>query len=78
MAKVKVRVLYPSAFVTFGLGDLRGGEEVSLETDDAEALFKEGYAEPVKVKAESTKAKTESASKTVKTENAAVKLKTDT
>ena len=61
MAKVKVRVLYPSAFAAIGV-DTTGKDEVSIEEAEAEQLVAVGYAELVK------------ASK-VKTETATVKLK---
>ena len=61
MAKVKVRVLYPTAFVTLGVK--ADAEEVSIEEDDAAALVAQGYAEYI--------------SKARRTETADVKLKAD-
>jgi len=56
----KVRVLYPSAFVT----EVEGGAVVSVDDALAKDLIAAGYAEPVKA---------EPAAK--KTETAVVKLK---
>lgn len=47
MAKVKVRVLYPTAFAAIGV-DTEGKDEVSIEEDQAVALVDAGYAELVK------------------------------
>lgn len=43
MAKVKVRVLYPSAFV----GGVAGGDEVEVDEATAKGLVAEGFAEVV-------------------------------
>ena len=49
MAKIKVRVLYPTAFVAMGVS--AEAEEVSVEEDQANDLIAQGYAELVKAKA---------------------------
>lgn len=59
MAKTKVRVLFPQAFVGAGVEvykkDKEGNdvalETVDLEAADAEALIAQGYAEEVKATA---------------------------
>lgn len=50
MAKVKVRVLYATAFAALGI-DVEGKDEVSIEPEEAEALITQGYAEELKAKA---------------------------
>jgi hypothetical protein len=55
MAKVKVRVLYPSAFAALGV-DTEGADEASVESDQADWLITSGYAEAVKAKAPPKKA----------------------
>jgi hypothetical protein len=47
MAKVKVRVLYPTGFEGLGI-DTEGKDEVSVEKADADNLIAAGFAEPVK------------------------------
>jgi len=49
MAKVKVRVLYPTVLEALGLP--ADAEEVSIEEDQANDLIAQGYAELVKAKA---------------------------
>ena len=63
MAKVKVRVLYPSAFAAIGV-DTEGADEATVEKEQADWLIASGYAE-------------ESKSSVKKTETADVKLKAD-
>lgn len=55
MAKVKVRVLYPSAFAALGV-DTEGDDEISVEQDQADWLITSGYAEAVKAAKPSAKA----------------------
>lgn len=47
MAKVKLRVLYPSAFLAMGV-DTEGKDEVSVESDIADSLVAAGWAESIK------------------------------
>lgn len=47
MAKVKVRVLYPTAFASLGI-DVEGKDEVSVEESDADTLVSSGFAEVIK------------------------------
>ena len=49
MAKVKVRVLYPTAFIALGI-EVEGSEEVAIEEADANTLIGNGWAELVKAK----------------------------
>lgn len=49
MAKVKVRVLYATAFAAAGI-DTEGKDEVSVEPEEAAALVEQGFAEEVKAK----------------------------
>lgn len=46
MAKVKVRVLYPTAFAAQGI-DTENKEELSLEKEQAETLIAQGFAEEI-------------------------------
>jgi len=62
MAKVKVRVLYPSAFVAAGI-DTKGADDVEVEEPAAGWLVAAGYAELI-----------EAESRTVATETAEVTL----
>ena len=62
MAKVKVRVRYPTAFVGLGLGDVAGNDVVEIDEALAISLAGEGFADIVESKAK-------------KTETATVKLK---
>lgn len=48
MAKVKVRVLYPTAFVALGVDP--GAEEVSIDEEQAATLIGNGWAELVEGK----------------------------
>jgi hypothetical protein len=61
MAKVKVLVLYPSAFTSLGI-KVEGSDTVSVEEADAVTLVGAGWAEYVKQP------------KTVETETAVVRL----
>jgi hypothetical protein len=50
MAKVKVLVLYPAAFVALGV-DAEGSDVVQVEEADAATLVGQGWAELIKAKA---------------------------
>jgi hypothetical protein len=68
MAKVKVLVLYPSAFTSLGI-EVEGSDTVSVEESDAVTLVGAGWAEYVK-----QPRTVEQPRSTVKTETADVKL----
>jgi hypothetical protein len=68
MAKVKVRVRYPSAFVGLGLGDVQGNDVVEVEAELGKALAFESFADLVEEPEPETK-------RVKKTETATVKLK---
>jgi len=63
MAKIKVRVRYPTAFAGMGLGDVQGNDVVEVDEAVGTSLIGEGFADPV----ESKRTKT--------TETATTKLK---
>lgn len=49
MAKVKVRVLYPTAFAAQGI-ETEGKDEISVEKEQADTLIAQGFAEEVKAR----------------------------
>ena len=54
MAKVKIRVLYPTAFAAVGV-NTEGKDEVSVEAEEAESLIAAGYAEALKAEPKTVK-----------------------
>jgi len=58
VAKVKVLVRYPTAFVGLGLGDVAGADIVEIDEALATSLIGEGFADPVESKAKRTETAT--------------------